>query len=144
VTSPAGYSGTPLPRKLGITSGHAVLLGAAPPGFDLGPLPDGVTVHRRRSRPRYDVVLGFCPDLASLRSSFEGWKGLLGPAGSLWVAWPKKTSGTATDLAEGTVREHGLARGLVDVKVCAVDTVWSGLKFVYRLTDRSRVSSTHA
>ena len=144
VTSPAGYSGTPLPRKLGIAAGHTVLLASAPPGFDLGPLPEGVTVHRRRSRARYDVVVGFCPDLASLRSGLQGWKGLLGPAGSLWLAWPKKASGTATDLGERAVRDHGLGCGLVDVKGCAVDEVWSGLKFVYRLSDRSMVSSTQA
>jgi hypothetical protein len=144
VTSPAGYSGTALPRKLGIGAEDAVLLASAPPGFDLGPLPGGVIVHRRRSRPRYDVVLAFCPDLASLLAGFQRWMGLLGPAGSLWVLWPKKASGMATDVGERAVRDHGLAGGLVDVKVCAVDGVWSGLKFVYRLSDRSRVSSTQA
>ncbi len=144
VSTSAGYSGTPLPRKLGIVAGAAVLLSGAPGSFDLGPLPDGVTVHRRRSRPRYDVVVGFCADRAALQAGFGPWKALLGPAGALWVAWPKKSSGLATDLGENDVREHALAGGLVDVKVCAVDGTWSGLKLVYRLSDRSRVSSTQA
>jgi len=136
VSTPAGYSGTPLPRKLGIAAGHSVLLAGAPDGFDLGPLPAGVTVHRRRTRDRYDVVLGFCADTATLLAGFERWKALLGPADALWVAWPKRASGVSTDLTENTVREHALAGGLVDVKVCAVDRVWSGLKLVYRLSDR--------
>jgi len=144
VSVQAGYSGTPLPRKLGIAAGQAVLLAGAERGFDLGPLPAGVTVHRRRSRDRYDVVLGFCPDRATLTSSFGGWKALLGPSGALWVAWPKKASGVSTDLGENDVREQGLAGGLVDVKICAVDQVWSALKLVYRLSDRSKVSSTQA
>jgi hypothetical protein len=144
MSTPAGYSGTALPRKLGIRAGATVLLSGAPAGFDLGPLPGPVTVHRRRSRQRYHVVLAFCPDLASLQTGLAGWKGLLGPAGSLWVAWPKRASGVSTDLGEQAVRELGLAAGLVDVKVCAVDGVWSGLKLVYRLSDRSKVSSTQA
>ena len=144
MSTPAGYSGTPLPRKLGIDAGHTVLLSGAPAGFDLGELPDRVTVHRRRSSKRYDVVLGFCPDLASLQGGFGPWKALLGPAGALWVAWPKRSSGVPTDLTEDVVREHALAGGLVDVKVCAVDATWSGLKLVYRVTDRSNLSSTQA
>jgi hypothetical protein len=143
-SSSAGNSGTPLPRKLGVAAGAAVLLAGAPPGFELGELPAGVTVHRRRSRPRYDVVLAFCPDLATLVDGFATWKALLGPADALWVAWPKRASGVPTDLSDNVVREVGLAGGLVDVKVCAVDEVWSGLKLVYRLSDRSRVSSTQA
>ncbi len=144
MSAPAGYSGTPLPRKLGIAAGDAVLLSGAPAGFDLGPLPDAVTVHRRRSRQRYDVVLAFCPDRAALQAGFGPWKALLGPAGALWVAWPKRASGVVTDLGDNAVREHGLAGGLVDVKVCAVDEVWSAIKLVYRLSDRSKVSSTQA
>ena len=144
MTPPAGYSGTPLPRKLGIAAGHAVLLAGPPADLDLGPLPEGTTVQRRRARARYDMVVGFCPNSAVLRAQLPGWKQLLGPAGSLWLAWPKKTSGHVTDLGESAVRAQGLAAGLVDVKVCAIDPVWSGLKFVYRLSDRSNVSSTHA
>jgi hypothetical protein len=144
VSTSAGYSGTPLPRKLGIAAGQTVLLSGAPSGFDLAGLPEGVTVHRRRSRQRYDVVLAFCPDLAALQAGFGPWKALLGPAGALWVAWPKRSSGVPTDLGENDVREHALAGGLVDVKVCAIDEVWSGLKLVYRVSDRSKVSSTQA
>ena len=139
-----GYSGTPLPRKLGIAPEAHVLIAGAPRGFDLGDLPAGVTVQRRRSRARYDVVLAFCPDRAALVEGFATWKGLLGPAGALWLAWPKKASGVGTDLTDNVVREVGLAGGLVDVKVCAVDEVWSALKLVYRLSDRSSVSSTQA
>jgi hypothetical protein len=144
MNAPAGYSGTPLARKLGIAAGMDVLLSGAPAGFDLGALAEGVTVHRRRSRARYDVVLGFCPDRAALHAGFGPWKTRLGPAGALWVTWPKRASGVTTDLGENDVREHALAGGLVDVKVCAVDEVWSGLKLVYRVSDRSKVSSTQA
>jgi hypothetical protein len=148
----AGYSGTPLPRKLGIAAGHRVLLVAAPGEFDLGPLPDGVTVvsmrtpgnASRRARPPFDVVLDFCADRAALLATFAPLLDRLAPASALWVAWPKKASGVRTDLDDNVVREHGLAVGLVDVKVAAVDAVWSGLKFVYRLSDRAKVSSTHA
>jgi hypothetical protein len=144
VSQTAGYSGTPLPRKLGIKAGSMVLVVGAPRGFDLGELPPDVTVHRRRSRTRYDVVLAFCPDRAALATGFATWKGLLGPAGALWVARPKQSSGVATDLTEYVVREIALAGGLVDVKICAVDDVWGAMKLVYRLSDRSRVSSTQA
>jgi hypothetical protein len=144
VSQTAGYSGTPLPRKLGIKDGATVLLAGAPRGFDLGDLPADVTVHRRRSRARYDVVVAFCPDRAALVAGYATWKGLLGPAGALWVVRPKQSSGVPTDLTEYVVREVALAGGLVDVKICAVDEVWSGMKLVYRLSDRSRVSSTQA
>ena len=144
MSSLAGYSGTPLPRKLGIVAGATVLLAGAPRDFDLDDLPERVTVQRRRSRPRYDVVLAFCPDRAALETGFATWKALLGPSGALWLAWPKKASGVDTDLTDNVVRGLGLAGGLVDVKVCAVDAVWSALKLVYRLSDRSKVSSTQA
>ncbi len=141
-----GYSGTPLPKKLGIKPEHAVLLAGAPATFVLGPLPEGVEVERGTNgrHERFDVVLGFCPDLATLLRSFGSWKAALGPASALWVAWPKKASKVTTDLTEAGVREHGLANGLVDVKICAVDQVWSALKFVYRTADRPTVSRTQA
>ena len=144
----AGYSGTPLPRKLGIKDGHRVLLAAAPHGFDLGPLPSGVELvsgePSRPAREPFDVVLDFCRDRNELVASFAPLAAQLGPSSSLWVAWPKKASKVPTDLDENVVRDHGLEVGLVDVKVAAVDEVWSGLKFVYRLSDRAKVSSTHA
>ena len=140
----AGYSGTPLVRKLGIKEGHLVLLIDPPDGFELGPLPGGATVQGRQGRIPYDVVLVFCPDRAALEHWFGPLMAGLGAASSLWVAWPKKASKVPTDLDENVVRDHGLAAGMVDVKVCAVDAVWSGLKFVYRLSDRPNVSSTQA
>jgi hypothetical protein len=133
---PAGYSGTPLPRKLGVKPGSRVLLAGRPDGFSLGELPAGVSLHTRAGRGPYDVVVAFCPDLDTLRSRFGPLADLLTPAGALWVAWPKRASGVRTDLTENVVREAGLAAGLVDVKVAAVDQVWSGLKFVVRLSDR--------
>lgn len=132
----AGYSGTPLADKLGITVNSRVLLRAAPTGVVLEPLPRGVTVHRRRGSGRYDVVLLFCPDLRALHDRFRPLIELTRPAGALWVCWPKSASGVRTDLSEAGVREHGLACGLVDVKVAAVDATWSGLKFVRRRADR--------
>lgn len=131
----AGYSGTPLPRKLGIRPGSRVLVLGAPEGFDLGPPPD-VDVHRRRGRPPYDVVLAFAPDLRALRRRLDPARAVLATAGGLWVAWPKRTSGVDTDLDENIVRDVGLAAGLVDNKVCAIDATWSGLRFVVRLRDR--------
>jgi hypothetical protein len=136
VTAPAGYSGTPLPRKLGVKAGSRVLVVDAPGGFELRELPDEVTLHTRPGKGRYDVVLAFCPDLATLHRRFGPLAGRLTPAGGLWVAWPKRSSGVRTDLDENVVREVGLAAGLVDVKVAAVDAVWGGLKFVVRLRDR--------
>jgi hypothetical protein len=136
VIAVTGYSGTPLPRKLGIAAGSRVLLDGAPEGFDLGELPAGVTVHHRAGADPYDVVLCFCPDAARLRSRWADLHGRTTPAGALWIAWPKRAAGVPTDLNENVVREHALAGGRVDVKVCAVDHVWSGLKNVIRKADR--------
>jgi hypothetical protein len=135
----AGYSGTPLVRKLGIRTGHRVLLDSAPAGFEngtLGELPPRVVVHRRAGRAAYDVVVAFRHDRATYARTLPRDVSRITRAGSLWVAWPKRSSGVATDLGDGVVRELGLAAGLVDVKVCAIDETWSGLKFVYRLADR--------
>jgi hypothetical protein len=133
----AGYSGTDLPRKLGITHGSRVLLDGSPAGFALGPLPDAVTVHRRATRAPYDVILSFCPSLRRLMARWPVLHALTTQAGALWIAWPKRSSGVATDLDENVVREWALANGRVDVKVCAVDEVWSGLKHVIRVADRT-------
>jgi hypothetical protein len=134
-----GYSGTPLPKKLCIRAGARVALVNAPPGFGsaLGALPDGAELVLP-SRRGLDVVLLFARSRAELVRRFETLAGRIRPDGSLWVAWPKKASGVETDLAEPYVRQHGLDVGLVDVKVCAVDETWSGLRFVYRLKDRPR------
>jgi hypothetical protein len=135
----AGYSGTPLVRKLGIKPGARLGLIGAPDGFEalLEGLPDGVAV-RRSARGRLDVIVAFVTDASALARRFDALRGALEPDGGLWVAWPKRSSGVATDLNEHVVRELGLAAGLVDNKVCAIDATWSGLRFVYRLADRPR------
>jgi len=135
----AGYSGTPLPRKLGIKDGHRVGLVHAPAEFEmtLGALPDGVSLHRglRGSAP-YDVIVCFVRSRAELAKQFTGAAKRLAQNGGLWIAWPKKASGVATDVGEADVRAVGLAAGLVDNKICAVDATWSGLRFVIRVKDR--------
>ncbi|WP_327141849.1 DUF3052 domain-containing protein [Nocardia sp. NBC_01327] len=132
----AGYSGTPLARKLGIKEGSRVLLSGAPAGFELDELPGGATQTRRAGAGPYDVILGFCPDQATLIGKFAGWRARLAIDGGLWIAWPKKSGGMSTDLDDTVVREYGLAQGLVDNKVAAIDATWSGLRFVVRLADR--------
>jgi hypothetical protein len=130
-------TGTPLPGKLGIRAGDRIALLSAPDGFDqtLGELPDGVSV-RRRARGPLDVILAFAGSRAELDRRLSSWRGGLDPAGGLWIAWPKQSSGVATDLSDAVVREAGLAIGLVDNKVCAIDATWSALWFVVRLADR--------
>ena len=131
-----GYSGTPLPTKLGIKAGSRVLLDGAPPGFTLDPLPGDVTVHARPGRSSYQVGVLFAPTLERLVRRWPSLHAAVTPAGRLWVAWPKKSSEVVTDLDENLVREHGLSHGRVDMKVCAIDATWSGLGFVVRLVDR--------
>jgi hypothetical protein len=135
--SPAGYSGTPLVRKLGIKPSSRLGLIGAPDGFDvtLGALPADVSV-RRRVRGPLDVIVAFFVRRAELERRLRGLAAALDPAGGLWIAWPKRASGVATDVNENVVRELGLAAGLVDNKVCAIDATWSGLRLVYRLRDR--------
>jgi hypothetical protein len=131
-----GYSGTPLHRKLGVKPDSRVLVSAAPVGFELDAAPAGAVVHSRAAGSSYDVVLAFTPDRRRLLQRFEPLAGRLTTAGAVWIAWPKKASGVATDLDENVVRDVGLDLGLVDVKVIAVDSTWSALKFVRRLRDR--------
>jgi len=133
----AGYSGTALVKKLGIKPGFRIALVHAPNGFEeeLGKLPATVRKLSRVTRPM-DFVLLFSKSAASLERDFARFAEALVPNGMLWVAWPKKASGVLTDLTDNSVRQIGLNVGLVDVKVCAVNEVWSGLKFVYRLQDR--------
>jgi hypothetical protein len=134
-----GYSGTPLVRKLGIKPGARLGLIGAPDGFDatLGELPQEVSV-RRRVRGPLEVIVVFCSRRSELERRLPALRAALDSSGGLWIAWPKRASGVTTDLDENVVRELGLAAGLVDNKVCAVDEVWSGLRFVYRLRDRPR------
>ncbi len=130
----AGYSGTPLPRKLGIKPGHRVLLLRAPDGFEdgtLGPLPEGVQVARRLRGPA-DVIVSFHTERAELAERMPKLRAAMQPAAGLWIAWPKRASGVPTDVTEDVVREIALAAGLVDNKVCAIDETWSGLRLVIR------------
>jgi hypothetical protein len=137
VTAVAGYSGTPLVKKLGIEEGTRLAVVAAPNGFsDSLDLPGGVQL-RHQARGRLDVVVFFVTRRAELVRRFPAMKRGLEPDGGLWIAWPKRTSGVATDLTESPVREVGLGNGLVDNKVAAIDDTWSGLRFVYRVADRT-------
>jgi hypothetical protein len=107
---------------------------SAPDGLDLGE-PDA-EVHRSPAEGPYDVILIFCPDTAALHDAFPAAMALLAKHGGLWVCWPKRSSKVPTDLSENPIRDHGLAMGLVDNKVAAIDATWSGLRFVYRVADR--------
>jgi hypothetical protein len=130
-----GYSGTPLIDKLGIKPGARLKFVSEPKGFDalLGALPEG---SRFAASGSLDFAMLFAKAQSDLARGFSRLRDRLAPNGMLWVAWPKKTSGVDTDLTEGVVRTLGLESGLVDVKVCAIDDTWSGLKFVRRLKDR--------
>jgi hypothetical protein len=129
-------------QKLGIKAGAKVGIFDAPPGFDrtLGALPEGVTRVTRLGGP-LDVALFFTTSERALDKRFAALAKAIAPAGGLWICWPKKSSGVKTDLNDNVVRAVGLGKGLVDVKVCAVDETWSGLKFVVRLADRPKQSS---
>jgi hypothetical protein len=133
----AGYSGKSLVDKLGIKPGMLLAIIGAPSGYrsTLGTLPRGVSV---LSAPRGTLpfIHFFTTKRALLQRRFPALKRVLAQDGALWVSWPKKSAGVATDLTEDVVRQVALAGGLVDVKVCAVDDVWSGLKLVRRLKDR--------
>ncbi len=136
----AGYSGTPLAKKLGVKPGHRLLLVQAPEGFEalLEGLPEDAAVARSpRAGVHYDVIVLFSSREADLVRRFPAAANRLTEAGGLWVSWPKKASGVATDLTEDVVRRIGLATGLVDNKICAVDETWSGLRFVVRVKDRA-------
>lgn len=135
---PAGYSGTPLVKKLGIKDQHVLFLDGLPDGLDLGDV-GGATVVRRLPRTA-DVTLTFHLKLATLAARLPTLFERTSTAGMVWVCWPKKSAqkalGLDSDLDENLVRDLGLSLGFVDVKVAAVDETWSGLKFVRRLADR--------
>jgi len=133
----AGYSGTPLPKKLGIKEGVRIALINAPKDFahELGELPANAQILSRVTNPIDIAVLFVLTERALLRD-FHKIAKKLASNGMIWIAWPKKASGVVTDLSEQRVRSIGLDSGLVDVKICAIDDVWSGLKFVIRLKDR--------
>jgi hypothetical protein len=124
------YSATPLPRKLGIEEGSRVALGGAPDGFA-----ELIGV-RPRLRGEFDVAVLFATRRGELMRAFTPYVRRLAPAGGLWVAWPKKSSGVETDLTFETVQGVGLSAGLVDNKSCSIDDTWQALRFVIRLRDR--------
>ncbi len=136
--STVGYSGRPLVQKLGLKAGHAFLVVNPPDNYwkVLGAIPDNVRLVARPGEGA-DVIHLFAATSGKLAAEFPPLKGALPSSGMLWVSWPKRSSGVETDLTEDRVREIGLRNGMVDVKVCAIDETWSGLKFVYRLKDRS-------
>ena len=135
----AGYSGTPLVKKLGIKPGHRITFIAAPKNYaaTLGKLPPEVSVSRAPNGT-LDFIQLFVRNRSALESELPRAQGVLAQGGMLWISWPKQASGIRTDLNENTIREFALASGLVDVKVCAVDDTWSGLKLVYRVRDRKK------
>jgi hypothetical protein len=133
----AGYSGTPLPKKLGIKDGHTVTTLSEPSGFvaSLQPLPTGARVVRDL-RGHRDVVIAFFTTRAVLEARLAALTKAIFPDGGLWIAWPKKASKVPTDITEDVVRAVALPTGLVDNKVCAIDEVWSGLRLVVRVENR--------
>lgn len=132
-----GYSGKALSTKIGLKDGQRASLIGAPADVRVQlEAPGNRIAWKRFPAAALDCIILFAPDHRTLESGFARASAALAPAGMLWVGWPKKASRVRTDLTENRVREHGLAGGLVDVKVCAVSDVWSGLKFVRRLEDR--------
>jgi hypothetical protein len=138
-----GYSGTPLPQKLGIKERHHVALVGAPAGFEktLGTLPTGAALLKLATKakqpPLLDVIVVFVKQRADLVGHIATCRPRMQQAGGLWIAWPKKSSGVATDITEQTIRDVALPTGLVDNKVCAIDDVWSGLRLVIRKENRT-------
>jgi hypothetical protein len=135
----AGYSGTPLTKKLGLKDNFRIGLVNAPPDFmrELSPLPAGTTVFEQLRKP-LDLILLFVDNESKLKREFGKLAAKLSPNGMLWVAWPKKNSATRSDLSFAVVQRIGLEAGLVDTKVCAINDTWSGLRFVIRVKDRNR------
>jgi hypothetical protein len=132
-----GYSGTPLPRKLGLKDQYRVAFLDLPSEVRKE-LKDALSTCRMAKSGPFDFVQIFVESRAELRKQFQLFSSQLEPGGMLWVSWPKKSSGVVTDLTENEVRNIGLELGLVDVKVCAVTEIWSGLKFVIRVKDRPK------
>jgi hypothetical protein len=131
-----GYSGTPLPRKLGLKPGMRVLAWNAPPHFRalLSDAPADLAWLARLAA--FDCAVAFATSVSELRAIFTKLEPKLSQDGMIWIAWPKKTAAVKTEIDENLVRDTGLAAGLVDIKVCAIDAAWSGLKFVRRVRDR--------
>ena len=132
----AGYSGTPLPKKLGIVDDVVFTVLHAPPGFEATLGDYGNAVWQRNLMPPIDVVVAFFTERVRLRDEWPTLTEAAQPAGGIWVAWPKKASGLATDIVEDALRATLLKTGWVDNKVCAIDDTWSGLRFVMRAENR--------
>lgn len=137
----AGYSGTPLAKKLGVAPGKklSVVLVNAPPEFErlLEPFPSDATLTRRAPKHTVDVIVAFVKTVGQLNQTIKRFEPGMTGAQMLWLAWPKKSSGVATELNENIIREAALLAGLVDNKVCAIDDTWSGLRVVRRVKDRT-------
>jgi hypothetical protein len=131
-----GYSGTPLHKKLGIKAGQRIWCSGAPDGYEREVSRAGRVRVAKKLGKGQDFIHFFASRRATLSREILRLRDSMKPDASLWISWPKKSSGVTTDLNENVVREIGLATGLVDVKVCAVDDIWSGLKFVVRVRDR--------
>jgi hypothetical protein len=127
----AGYSSKPVAQKLGIKPGFCIFVDGAPSAYDkiVGPLPSGTLV-QAKPKPPLDMVHLFAMQSKGLAAKLRRYREIIAPAGTIWVSWPKKSSGITTDLTDIVVRDTALPLGLVDIKVCAIDEVWSGLKFV--------------
>jgi len=136
-----GYSGKPLVQKLGIKPGFRIFVAGAPAAYGdiVGGLPPEVKISARLQAP-LDMVHVFATGAAALRRKLPACRDAIAPDGMAWLSWPKKSSGVATDLTEMVVRDAGLALGLVDIKVCAIDDIWSGLKFVIPRSQREQIS----
>ena len=138
-----GYSGTPLSKKLGYKAGQRICAPGAPSNYRqmLTPLPDGIEFQAKVAKTT-DVVHLLTTSKAELAKNLLAWLKVLGPDAVIWVSWPKKSSKVVTDISEDTIREVALPMGLVDIKVCAVDDTWSGLKLVLRKELRPKPVST--
>ena len=134
----AGYSGTPLLTKLGIKAGYQMWVGHEPPAYWdwISPLPEGVIAKSKLGAKPLDFIQLFVKEKKTFQREVLLCKRSLKPDGMIWIRWPKKSSGVATDLDGNVIRNFALKNGLVDIKVCAVDEVWSGLKLVIPVKDR--------
>jgi hypothetical protein len=134
----AGYSDTPLVKKLGIKPGHQLFVSGEPESYWkwISPLPAGTSVKEKASKPILDFVHLFVKERKQYEKDVLKMKNALKPDGMIWISWPKKSSKVVTDLDENVIRDFALKNGLVDIKVCAVDEVWSGLKLVIPVKDR--------
>ena len=135
----AGYSGKPIVQKLGIKPGFCIFVDGLAIAYDdiVGELPDGVRI-ARTAKPPLDMVHVFAAEAKGLAAKLRSYRKAIAPDGMIWASWPKKASGVATDVTEALVRETALASGLVDIKICAVSDVWSGLKLVIPVKDRAK------